>query len=142
MQYVLFTDNLNAFKVPELLAEAKKIGFDGLDLTLRPGGHVEPENAEVGLAEAKRTADEAGMSIPMVTTNVTDADTPHAEAVFAAAAHYGARRLKLGYWRYEGFGNLAKQIDDAKGRLERIVKLAEKWHVLPCIHVHSGDVLA
>ena len=65
MQFVLFTDNLNSFKVPQLLAEAKKIGFDGLDLTLRPGGHVEPENAEAGLAEAKRAADEAGMSIPM-----------------------------------------------------------------------------
>lgn len=142
MQYVLFTDNLNAYKVPALLAEAKKIGFDGLDLTLRPGGHVEPENAEAGLAEANRAADEAGMTIPMATTAITDADSPHAEKVFAAAAHYGARRLKLGYWHYQGFGTLAKQIDVAKARLERIVKLAERWNVLPCIHVHSGGVLA
>ena len=59
MQFVLFTDNLQSFPVAQLCAEAKKLGFDGLDLTLRPGGHVEPENAEAGLAEAKRAADEA-----------------------------------------------------------------------------------
>ena len=74
MQFVLFTDNLQSFPVAQLCAEAKK-GFDGLDLTLRPGGHVEPENAEAGLAEAKRAADEAGMTVPMVTTAVTDTNS-------------------------------------------------------------------
>ena len=48
MQFVLFTDNLQSLPVAQLCAEAKKLGFDGLDLTLRPGGHVEPENAEAG----------------------------------------------------------------------------------------------
>lgn len=142
MQFVLFTDNLAALKIPEVCAEAKRAGFDGLDLTLRPGGHVLPENAEVGLAEARRAADAAGMALPMVTTAVTDTDTPHAEAVFAAAAHYGATRLKLGYWRYEPFGTLVKQIDAARAKLERLAKLGRKYNVLPCVHCHSGPILA
>src|SRR5688572_13592099 len=98
MRYVLFTDNLADLTVPEACRAAREAGFDGLDLTLRPGGHVKPEDAEVGLAEAKRAADAEGLEIPMVTTSLVDADSPHAEAIFAAAAHYGARRLKLGYW--------------------------------------------
>lgn len=142
MQFVLFTDNFAALSVADVCAEAKAIGFDGLDLTLRPGGHVRPENAEAGLAEAKRAADAAGMSIPMVTTAVTDADSPFAEPIFASAAHYGARRLKLGYWPYEPFGSLHKQLDAARGRLERLVRLGEKYHVLPCVHCHSGRILA
>ena len=142
MQFVLFTDNLAALKLPEVCAEAKRAGFDGLDLTLRPGGHVLPENAEMGLSEAKRIADDAGVAIPMVTTNVTDTDSPHAESIFAAAAHYGARHIKLGYWRYEPFGTIVKQIDDARANLERLAKLGEKYNVLPCVHCHSGNVLA
>src|SRR5687768_15030082 len=109
MQYVLFTDNLASLKIADACREAKRAGFDGLDLTMRPGGHVPPENAEVGLAEAKRIADAEGVTIPMVTTGVSDVDTPHAEAVFAAAAHYGARRIKLGYWKYKPFGTVLKQ---------------------------------
>ena len=62
------------------LQPAKAAGFDGLDLTLRPGGHVRPEAAEAGLAEARRAADAAGVAIPMVSTALTDVDSPHAEA--------------------------------------------------------------
>lgn len=142
MQYVLFTDNLADLTVPQACDAAKAAGFDGLDLTLRPGGHVRPESAEVGLAEARRAADAAGVAIPMVTTSLTDADSPHAEAIFAAAAHYGARRLKLGYWEYRPFGTLAAQVEEARAKLGRLIELGKKYHVLPCVHCHSGRFLA
>jgi sugar phosphate isomerase/epimerase len=141
MQYVLFTDNLADLTVPQACDAAKAAGFDGLDLTLRPGGHVRPESAEVGLAEARRAADAAGVAIPMVTTSLTDADSPHAEAIFAAAAHYGARRLKLGYWEYRPFGALADQVEEARAKLGRLIELGKKYHVLPCVHCHSGRVV-
>lgn len=142
MQYVLFTDNLADLSVPEVCMAAKRAGFDGLDLTLRPGGHIRPEAAEVGLAEARRAADGAGVAIPMVSTAVTDVDSPHAEAIFAAAAHYGARLLKVGYWEYRPFGTLATQLDEARAKLDRLVRLGRKYHVLPCVHCHSGRLLA
>lgn len=142
MQYVLFTDNLADLTLPQACEAAKDAKFDGLDLTLRPGGHVLPESAEVGLAEAKRTADESGVIIPMVSTAITDVDSPHAEAIFAAAAHYGARLVKLGYWEYRPFGTLAAQIDQARRKLGRLVALGKKYHVLPCVHCHSGRFLA
>ncbi len=142
MRYVLFTDNLADLTVAEAVQAAKEAGFDGLDLTLRPGGHVKPEDAERGLAEAKRIADEAGLTIPMISTAVTDVDSPHAEAIFASAAHYGVRRIKLGYWPYEPFGTLAKQLDEARARVGRLAQLGRKYHVLPCVHCHSGRLLA
>src|SRR5690349_2767714 len=98
MQFVLFTDNLSDLSIRETCRAAKKAGFDGLDLTLRKGGHVLPENAEQGLAAAHAVADEEGVSIPMVSTGVTDADDPIAESVIAAA-HFRCRAIKLGYWR-------------------------------------------
>ncbi len=142
MQFVLFTDNLSDLTIAQACAAAKKAGFDGVDLTLRPGGHVLPENAEVGLSEAKRIADDLGVAIPMVSTAITDAGSPHAEAIFASAVHYGVRRLKLGYWPYRPFGTLAAQIDEARARLERVARLGEKYHVLPCVHCHSGRFVA
>ena len=142
MRYVLFTDNIADLSIAEAVRAAREAGFDGLDLTLRPGGHVKPEDAERGLAEAKRIADEAGLTIPMISTAVTDVDSPHAEAIFASAAHYGVRRIKLGYWPYEPFGTLAKQLDEARARVGRLAQLGRKYHVLPCVHCHSGRLLA
>jgi sugar phosphate isomerase/epimerase len=142
MRFVLFTDNLADLSVARTCTAAKAAGFDGLDLTLRPGGHVRPEDADRGLAEAKRQADAEGVAIPMVSTAVTDADSPHAEAVFAAAAHYGARLVKLGYWSYRPFGTLAAQLDETREKLARLVALGRKYHVLPCVHCHSGRLIA
>lgn len=142
MQFVLFTDNLSDLSVAQACDAAKRAGFDGLDLTLRPGGHVLPENAELGLSEAKRLADAAGVAIPMVSTSLTDEDSPHAESVFASAAHYGVRRLKLGYWEYKPFGTLAAQVDRARAKLERLIRLGRKYRVLPCVHCHSGRLVA
>jgi sugar phosphate isomerase/epimerase len=142
MKHVIFTDNLSDLTVAQACRAAREAGFDGLDLTVRPGGHVKPEEVEIGLAEARRAADGEGVSIPMITTALTDADGPHAEAIFAASAHYGARRLKIGYWEYRPFGTLAAQIDEARGRLERLARLGEKYKVLPCVHPHSGRFVA
>jgi len=142
MQFVLFTDNLADLTISEVCTAAKQAGFDGLDLTVRPGGHVKPGNVELELSAARRAADAAGMAIPMITTALTDVDSPHAEAVFASAAHYGVRYIKLGYWPYQPFGTAAKQIDDARAKLARLAKLGTKYNVLPCVHCHSGRILA
>lgn len=142
MRYVLFTDNLSDLSIARACESAKAAGFDGIDLTLRPGGHVKPENAEIGMAEARKTADAIGAVIPMVSTAVTDANDPLAEPVFAAAAHYGARLVKLGYWEYRPFGTLAKQVDEARAKLRGLIALGRKYNVLPCVHCHSGRLVA
>ncbi|MBL9124582.1 MAG: sugar phosphate isomerase/epimerase [Planctomycetaceae bacterium] len=142
MQYVLFTDNLADLSIADALAGAKRAGFDGIDLTLRPGGHVLPEHAEMGLAEASAAARRGGLTIPMISTAVSAGDSPHAEAIFAAAAHYGARHVKLGYWDYQPFGTLAQQVDRARAQLAQVVELGKKYQVLPCVHCHSGRFVA
>ena len=140
MQFVLFTDNLADLSIPQACTGAKDAGFDGLDLTLRPGGHVRPENAEMGLS-VHEAVDAAGMTIPMVSTAITDADSPHAEAIFAAAAHYGARRLKLGYWEYRPFGRSPTR-SRRPGQAQEARQARPQYQVLPCVHCHSGRFIA
>ena len=94
MKFVIFTDNLADLSIRDVCRAAKRAGFDGLDLTLRPGGHVRPEDAERGLAAAHEIADEEGVSIPMVSTGITAEDSPFAENVIAAA-HFRIPTIKL-----------------------------------------------
>ncbi len=138
MPFALFTDNIADLMIPQCFEAARRIGFDGLDLTARPGGHVKPEDVDRGLAAARKAADAAGMSLDMISTAISEVTSPHAEATFAAAAHYGVGKIKLGYWKYKPFGTAARQIDETRTKLDRIIKLARKYRVLPCIHVHSG----
>ena len=138
-QFVLFTDNLADLSVTEACREINRIGFDGLDLTVRPGGHVLPENVVRELPVAKRIAAGHGLALPMISTAITDIDSPHAEAIMETAAAVGVKKIKLGYWRYRPFGTALQQLDSARSKMERIAKLAGRYGVLPCVHVHSGD---
>jgi L-ribulose-5-phosphate 3-epimerase len=141
MKFVLFTDDIKDLNIREACRGAKAAGFDGLDLTVRPGGHVLPENVKQGLPEAYEIADQEHFAIPMISTGINAADSPHAQEIIEIA-HFSISAFKLGYWRYEPFGTIRKQFDEARRKLEGIVRITDRYHLKPCIHVHSGPLLS
>jgi hypothetical protein len=48
----LFSKHLPKLNYAELASTVKQIGFEGVDLTVRPGGHVLPERAAEDLPRA------------------------------------------------------------------------------------------
>jgi sugar phosphate isomerase/epimerase len=142
MQLVMFSKHLGPLSVPEAGKVIKSLGLDGVDLTVRPGGHVLPENAAADLPRAVRELKELGLGVPMLTTGIVDAADPGAEAIMAAARELGIRNLKLGYWPYRPFGQIHKLIGEARQKMDGIEKLARKHDVRACIHNHSGNYLS
>ena len=141
MQFVMFSKMLQSLPVPEAGAVIRGMGFDGVDLTVRPGGHVLPEAVAKGVPEAVRVLREEGLAVPMLTTGITSVDTEHAEAVIATAAGEGIMLLKLGYWQYRGFGHLKTQMAEAGRDLDGLEILAGEYGVTLCLHIHSGNYL-
>ena len=137
MKIVAFTKSFRDWPVAVVGHRFKQIGLDGMDLTVRRGGHVEPKDAAEGLPLAAKAALEAGTEILILTTEITE-PTAEAEAVLAAAAKLGISHAKLGYYIYKPFGTLAKQMDVVRKQLAVIVKLFKRYGVLPCVHIHSG----
>lgn len=141
MKLVMFSKHLAPLSIQEAAETVADLGFEGLDLTVRPGGHIEPENARGQLPAAVDTVRALGLDIPMITTGITSADEPYAEAVFATAAACGIRDLKLGYWRYESFGSMRRQMEEIREALDGIATLASKYGVRANLHIHSGDFM-
>jgi sugar phosphate isomerase/epimerase len=117
----------------------RELGFEGVDLTVRPGGHVLPENARAGLPAAAHALSDLGLSVPLITTGIVSADDPYAADIFEAAAELGIPNLKLGYWRYRSFGTFRATMDQAARELDGIEALAQRTGVRAVIHIHSGD---
>ena len=142
MQLVMFSKMLQEFDISGAGDIIKDIGFDGVDLTVRPSGHVLPENVEAELEPAVETLRDKGLSVPMLSTGIESADDPAAEPTFRTAAACGVEALKLGYWQVREFGAMRDEIAAAKLKLEGINALAEKYGVSANIHIHSGDFLS
>jgi len=90
-------------KTADVIAD---LGFDGVDLTVREKGHIEPQDAAKMLPEAVKIFEKRNLKIGMITTNITDISSPCAEEIIKTAADCGIKYLKLGYWRYDGFGTI------------------------------------
>ena len=117
------------------LAEA---GFEGIDLSVRPNGHVLPENVERDLPTAVKAAQKQGLSVPMMVTAITDASDPFSERILKTAADQGVRYYRLGYYRYDNKLSIVQNLDKVRGQLETLSKLNERYGLQGGYQNHVG----
>lgn len=137
MRLVMFSKMLHEFPAAEAARRIKALGFEGVDLTVRPGGHVLPERVGRDLPEAVAAIRDQGLTVPMISTAITSAAEANAEAIVAAAVHLDIRRLKLGYWNAPA-GQLREAIERARCSLDGLERLAETYRVTFGVHNHRG----
>ena len=141
MQIIMFSKMLGSLLVDQAGDAIAEMGFDGVDLTVRAGGHVLPENVEGDLPKAVEILQSKQLSVPMITTGIVDATEPYAEATLRTASECGIQYLKLGYWQYRGFGHIKAQIREVREKIEGLQALAQKYDVCLGLHVHSGNFM-
>ena len=142
MRFVYFTKMLKELDVRGLVGFCKEVGLDGVDMAVRPGYPVNPDNVATALPDALKAFTDAGLTIGLVTadTNMSDPDTKPAPALFEACGKAGVPAIKIGYFPYK-----SPPVDDAiktaRARLAGFAKLAAATKVRACCHTHSGNYL-
>lgn len=140
MTFAVFAKHLQAWPLDVCCARVREAGFDGLDVTVRPGGYVEPgADFNRRFAEAVRVVRGAGLSIPLLTTGITSTDDPDAERIMRCAAEHGIRELKLHYWSWNRETPFPRMLDAAVRSLDGLERLARAAGVRINLHCHSGD---
>ncbi len=142
MHFLMFSKKLGDLSVDDVGKVIRGLGLDGVDLTVRPSGHVLPHEVSSRLPRAVDVLRSHDLVVPLITTAVTGVDEPHAAEIFATAAECGVQYVKLGYWGYEGFGSLRRQLEEARSRLSGIADLAKDHGITAVVHIHSGDYLS
>jgi sugar phosphate isomerase/epimerase len=137
--FCLFSKPLPEMDWPRLARAAQHAGFDGLDLTVRPGGHVRPERAAEDLPRAVEAVRAAGITVPMITTALTSADDPAAPAILSTAGRLGIRYFKAGYYLYDS-GDVRGVVARAARAFRGLVELAALHGIAAGYHNHAGYV--
>jgi len=124
---------------PELAEGAKSAGFDGVDLTVRAGGHVRPERVTIDLPQAVKAMRAFALQVPMITTELLRADDPTAEPILSAASKLSIPFLKPGYYQYR-FVNVLAELAEAGEKFRALVELAGRYGVQVGYHNHDGYI--
>ena len=138
LKVAIFSKHLHFLRGEELARGAAELGFDGIDLTVRKGGHVEPERVGQELAPLVRQIRGRGLEVPMVTTDIVDAETPFAEDILRAMEGLGIRYYRWGNLKYAGSEPYAVQLERMKPRVAKLAALNARYRATAIYHTHSG----
>lgn len=126
---------LNFDEMGEVLA---RLGFDGADMPVRPGGQVEPSDIKTGLPLAVKTLRKYGVEIPMIVTAITDPGDPISITTLQAAADSGIKYYRTGWLKYDESKTIQKNLDEHQKTIEKLAELNEKLGIHGDYQNHSG----
>ena len=141
LKICVFSKHFQWTTVDEAAAIARDLGFDGIDLTVRPGGHVLPERAESDLPKAFEIIRRAGLEVPMITTGITSATTPDAGTVLKTAHQLGIRQYRWGGLTYKANQGIPQQLAEFEPQMKALADLNQENQICGMYHTHSGPGL-
>ena len=126
---------LDFHKTGQMSAE---LGFDGVDLTVRPKGHVLPENVKTDLPRAIKDIEKGGSKCIMMTTAVSDIDNPLDVDVIATAAANGIKTYRANWFKYRKDMSLEESLDYYKWKVRQLGELNKRHNIVGGYQNHSG----
>ena len=138
LKVAIFSKHLQFLQSDALAEAASTIGFDGIDITVRKGGHVAPERVQHDLPELAATIRRHKLDVPMITTDIVDAESPYAEQILKTMSELGIRNYRWGGLKYAPNQSYAAQLESMKPRVAKLATLNEKHKVCAMYHTHSG----
>jgi sugar phosphate isomerase/epimerase len=117
----------------------KPMGFDGVDLTVRPGGHVDPKRVAQDLPAFVESIRGEGLALPMITTGLLSADDPAAQPTLETAAALKIPYFKPGYYLY-AFKDARAEVAAAGAKLHGLAALSARAGVYLGFHNHAGYI--
>jgi sugar phosphate isomerase/epimerase len=144
MEIIVFSKKLASQSIPQLIETAHQYDFDGYDLCIRPGHPVNPDNVDKTLAPTASAMRQAGLCIPLVTSDITltNPNDPTAEPILAAMDAADIRLIKLGYTFFDPLQQeYWSEVDRIRRDNEKWQTLARQYNVKVCYHTHNERVM-
>lgn len=136
-QICFFSKHLPRMNAQRLGRTLKQLGFDGVDLTVRPKGHIEPARVAQDLPPFVAGLKDEGMAVPMITTELLSDADPAARPTLETAAALKIPYFKAGYYRY-ALNDVRKEIEAAAKQVRTLAALSARHGVRLGYHNHSG----
>ncbi len=138
LKVAIFSKHLQFVKGEELASTAAEIGFDSIDITVRKGGHIEPERVSQELPSLVAIIRKHGLEVPMVTTDITDMTTPYTEDILKTISDLGIRHYRWNNFKYAGNTPIIAQLEALRPAVAKLAALNKRYQVCSMYHTHSG----
>lgn len=137
----IFSKHLQFLNFKNMSEAAREMGFNGVDLTVRPKGHVLPENVIEDLPKATEAMKSYGLVPRMFSSNVIDANNKLQQTVLKTAKNLGYDFYRTAWIKYKSDDDLLKKVKLANNKFIELSILNKNIGIKGCYHNHSGHYL-
>jgi len=134
----LFSKHLQWMDYEELGETLAEMGFDGAELTVRPGGHVKPKQAPDDLPKAVEAIQKAGVKVPSMVTNINDVGDTNAEAILKTAGKLGITHYRMAYYRYDKEKSIEESLAENADKFKELAALNKEAGIHGAYQNHAG----
>jgi len=135
----LFSKHLQFLNYNDMAEAAAEMGFDGVDLTVRPKGHVLPERVADDLPKAVAAMKKSGLNPTMMTTNVLDFENEEHKTVLATASKLGFIHYRTGWLTYPEDRAITESQTIYGQQFKNLEVLNKKLGLIGCYQNHAGN---
>ena len=137
-KFSIFSKTLHWLNYSEMAKVVADLGFDGIDLTVRPNGHVLPENVEEDLPKAMEAAKRAGIGIYTIATAINNADDPLTERILRTASSLGIGHYRMDWLYYDDSKTIEENLVLNQSTMHKLADLNKKYRIHGEYQNHSG----
>lgn len=141
LEVCIFSKHLQFLDCKTLGKKVAEMGFDGIDLTVRTGGHVEPANVKTDLPKAVSEIEKGGSKVIMLTTTIENAKNSVDVNVLEAASACGIKYYRPTWYKYPAGKPLPESLEMYALQLKELSILNKKLGIIGCYQNHAGDLV-
>ena len=117
---------------------AAEMGFSGVDLTVRPNGHVLPELVKTDLPKAIKAIKAGGSSCKMITTSIESIDNPVDIDIIKTASSLGLQFYRTNWFKYKEELSMYESLDFYKNEINKLGGVNQELGIVGVYQNHDG----
>ncbi|MEP3838788.1 MAG: sugar phosphate isomerase/epimerase family protein [Algibacter sp.] len=117
---------------------AARMGFSGVDLTVRPKGHVLPERVKIDLPKAVADIESGGSQCKIITTSIENVNNPLDVDVIKTAGQCGVNCYRSNWFEYLEDHSLEDSINIYKNQIKELSELNAQHNIVGSYQNHAG----
>src|SRR6266542_1534381 len=134
----IFSKHLQFLNYADMAEAAAEMGFDGVDLTVRPNGHVLPERVESDLPKALEATRKVGLAPLLMTSSVQDANDNTDKKVLETAVKLGIQYYRMNWYSYPEGKTIPESLQNFQQQIKELSYLNKELGLTGCYQNHAG----
>ncbi|MGY8915286.1 MAG: sugar phosphate isomerase/epimerase, partial [Flavobacteriales bacterium] len=117
---------------------AAEMGFSGVDLTVRPNGHVLPELVKTDLPIAIKAIKSSGINCKLITTSIESIDNVLDVNILETASAEQIELYRTNWFKYKVDTTMPDSLLFYQNEVKKLGLLNEELRIIGCYQNHAG----